>query len=243
MPRTSGDTFTPPYIPFQTLLTFLDELAANDIPPRIDRTMLGHMSGTTQSFLLATLRSLGLIGDNLDVQPELEALALDSSGRPERVGGLLRRYYPEQIRLGQATATAGQLQESFREYGLSGDTVRKAIRFFLHAADYAGIKLSPYFGTATTTAATAGRQGGRRRAAKAKASPPRNVEPSVTSPGVSHRHTVAFRSGGNVTLEVSVNLFDLGTDDREFVLALIDSVRGYDSHSNTGDETPELDTS
>lgn len=37
------------------------------------------------------------------------------------------------------------LEEAFRDHGVSGSTVRKAISFFLKAAEYAGLQTSPHF--------------------------------------------------------------------------------------------------
>ncbi|MCA1704979.1 MAG: hypothetical protein LC808_17640 [Actinobacteria bacterium] len=231
---TTGDhTFTPPYLPFSTFIGFLDKLGEHDIPPRIDRSVMDSMSGTTQSFLLAALRSFDLVGENFEVRPTLERLALNPDERPQLIGDLLRHYYAEQIKLGTETATSGQLAESFRNYDLSGETVRKAIRFFLHAAEFAGIKLSPYFKPPGTTAASAGRVGGRRRARAAKA--PTVQRPTRESVD-GHSQTIELRSGGSLTLTMSVNLFDLSTEDRAFILELVDKVRTYDERATATDE-------
>jgi hypothetical protein len=236
MPGQSDHAFTPPYIPFSTFVGFLDKLAQNDIPPRIDRSVMDNLSGTTQSYLLAALRSFDLVGEDLEVRPGLEALARKQDQRPQLMAELLHRFYAEQIQLGQETATSGQLAESFRSYDLSGETVRKAIRFFLHAADFADIKLSPYFKTPKTNAAAAGRVGGRRRAKAAARAQTSSVVPS-TPDGQSH--TVELGSGGTVTLSVAVNLFDLSTTDREFVLGLIDTLRNYEGDVTLADSDVE----
>lgn len=43
-----------------------------------------------------------------------------------------------------------QLENQFKQAGVSGDTVRKCIAFFLAAAKDAGIEVSPWFGTPRT---------------------------------------------------------------------------------------------
>jgi len=42
-------------------------------------------------------------------------------------------------------------------------------------------------------------------------------------------HSVALSGGGTVILTVSVDLFSLGKDDREFVFELIDQPQKYES--------------
>ena len=47
--------------------------------------------------------------------------------------------------LSSKNATQGQLEEEFRSFGISGSTLRSAIAFFLHAAAFAEIPVSPHF--------------------------------------------------------------------------------------------------
>jgi hypothetical protein len=42
-------------------------------------------------------------------------------------------------------ATHRQLEERFTQIGATGDTLRKCVAFFLHAAKGAGLKVSPHF--------------------------------------------------------------------------------------------------
>jgi len=39
---------------------------------------------------------------------------------------------------------------------------------------------------------------------------------------------VTLASGGDVTLAINVDLFQLSKEDREFVLSLVDMVKGYE---------------
>jgi hypothetical protein len=45
-------------------------------------------------------------------------------------------------------------------------------------------------------------------------------------------YTVSLASGGQVSVVVNVNLFDLTTDDRNFVIDLVDKLKGYAVASN-----------
>jgi hypothetical protein len=66
--------------------------------------------------------------------------------RKSLLAGIIREKYNSQLGLG-SRATTAQLEASFRELGASGSTVRKAIAFFLAAARYADVPISPYFKT------------------------------------------------------------------------------------------------
>ena len=74
------------------------------------------------------------------------------------------------MRLGTINATQGQLEEAFREYGVSGDTLRKAIAFYLAAAKYAQVPLSKNFRVPSVAAADG------RRVAKRKPGRPRKED-------------------------------------------------------------------
>jgi len=136
---------TPPYISFKTLTNLLDRLHETHLPPRIDRSYLTGLSGGYQTQVMAALRWLDLIGEKGDVTETLTSLAENPEQRPTMVGDLLRSHYPAVFALSSKNATQGQLEEEFRRFGISGSTLRSAIAFFLHAASYAEIPVSPHF--------------------------------------------------------------------------------------------------
>jgi hypothetical protein len=138
----------PPYFAFKTLTNTITKMEEHGPPPRIDRTFLTGMSGAGQTQFIAGLKSLGLIDEDGVVQPNFVELVNKPDERPALLGQLLRERYPEAVELGSGNATTGQLVEVFNEYGVQGDTARKAIAFYLQAAKYAGgIPLSPHFKT------------------------------------------------------------------------------------------------
>lgn len=155
----------PPYFAFRTLTNTLDLMKEKGVPNRVDRTFLVGMSGAGQTQFIAGLKSLGLIDANGNVQTRLTELAQDTpADRKRLLGEILRERYPEAVDLGTTNATTGQLMEIFKEYGVTGDTARKAIAFYLNAARYAGdVPLSPLFQTPKVTAGTGTRK--RRRSA------------------------------------------------------------------------------
>lgn len=135
----------PPYISFKTLTNLLERLHETHLPPRIDRSYLDGLSGGYQTQVIAALRWLNLIGENGQVEATLTALATTPEQRPGIIGELLRSHYPSVFALSGKNATQGQLEEEFRKFGITGATLRKAIAFFLHAARYAEIQVSPHF--------------------------------------------------------------------------------------------------
>jgi hypothetical protein len=149
----ASENFTPPYPAFKTFTNFLEGLEEKQqqFPPRIDRGYLRGLSGVSQSQLLAALRAFELIDEEGNVTPALKELAINPDDRPSLVGNIVRTYYPGMVKLGEENATSKMLEDAFAEYGLSGSTRRKAISFFLKAAEWGGIKLSPYFAVPRAT--------------------------------------------------------------------------------------------
>lgn len=138
----------PPYFAFKTLTNAIVQMEEHGPPNRIDRTFLTNMSGAGQTQFIAGLKSLGLIDDDGAIQPHLVELVNQPDNRPALIGQLLKDRYPEAVELGKGNATTGELVEVFSDYGVRGDTARKAIAFYLNAAKYAGdIPLSPNFKT------------------------------------------------------------------------------------------------
>lgn len=236
--RTAGqdEGFKPPYnLAFRTFLNLVMRMEEEDPPPRIDRTYLGNMAGSDQTAVLAALRGFDLIGDGNEVKPELLKLAKDNDDRPNMIAALLERYYPKQVELSKQNATSGMLEESFAEYGYSADTRRKAVTFFLKAAEYAGIHISPHFNLPKA------------RGTRKTVSRPKSKPAPATSTGGGSRvkgrrsrkstddadgKTVSLRSGGWVRVSYDADFFTLNTRDREFVLGLIDSLRAYEDRKS-----------
>ncbi len=146
MANGQNDKPAPPYLAYRTFSNYLDSLRTN-IPHRIDRTVLGNMSGVVQSQLLATLRYLSLIQADGTPTARLEALVgCESEKKKEILHEILRASYPFMFTpdFVLARATPGQVHERFAAEKVQGDTIRKAVSFFLRAAREAGVALSPH---------------------------------------------------------------------------------------------------
>jgi hypothetical protein len=145
--------FKAPYIPFRRILNLADRMLEEGTPGRIDRGYLSNLSGTDRSYLITALRTLGLMGEQGEVTDTMKAL-VSRETRKQTVGVLVAMYYTRAIQLGD-NATQDQLLEVFREYyGVGGETARKAATFYLQAAQFAEMPLSPHFKVAKTSSGT-----------------------------------------------------------------------------------------
>jgi len=154
MTDTTPTVPTPPYVAFGTLTNQLERMEREGVPARVDTSYLVGMAGGTRSQFKVCLRSLGLIDEDSYATDTLIQLAKNPERRPELLASILRSKFPELTAL-NGSATRGQLEERMAGYGLSNaDTRRKAIGFYLAAADYAGIPLSPHLRPTKRTGAS-----------------------------------------------------------------------------------------
>jgi DNA-binding Lrp family transcriptional regulator len=172
-------TNVPPYVSFGTVLNQLERMERDGVPSRIDASYLVGMAGGTRSQFLVAMRSLGLVTEDNVTTPVLYELASSPDSRPGLLAEILRSRFPEIVAL-NGNATRGELEEKIAAYGLSNsDTRRKAMGFYIAAADYAGLSVSPHL----RPAKSAGSPGAPRRARPAKKRPPvtgRDVTPPAT---------------------------------------------------------------
>lgn len=137
---------TAPYISFRTFLNLLDKLHSGGIPQHIDRHYWGgFLAGSTGQQVMAALRFLGLIdSDTNEPTPTLERL-VDPTQRKATLAELLDKQYAGLTESGVdlSRTTPGRLEQTFGSlYKVEGETRRKAVTFFVHAAKFAEIPLS-----------------------------------------------------------------------------------------------------
>lgn len=139
------------YIPLKTWMDGIDTLTQG-IPNAIDRSVWSHRPNATRSQILSAFKFLGLIdlesNHPQDILRELvDARKSDNQVKQSAlVKQLLESSYPEIM------ASAGQYSsnDKFRDimqskYKVSGTTLDRAVRFFLDAADFAGVNVSPHW--------------------------------------------------------------------------------------------------
>jgi hypothetical protein len=203
-----------PYVPFRTFLAALETLE-RDCPNQLDRSVWPSSSGAIQGQLLGAFRFLGLMDEAQCPSVELRELIGKKESRRALLRRILERNYATLVALDLSRTSPHQLEEAMRQYGLSGATHKKALSFFLQAAQYAGLPLSVLL-----RAKIRGSGGGPRQRRA-----PASEAPAATAAG----KTVHLKSGGSVTLTTAVDLFSLSAEDRKFVFELIDRMQEYGS--------------
>lgn len=146
MPEDNAKTPLPPYLAFKSFLNFIDALRKSGLPGRIDKSVMSGQSGGTQSSLMQTMKFLKLIEEDGTPTPTLVALVKQSSEDSKKAyAELAAKHYSFVATKGVnlETATEGQLEEVFRSF-YSGDTVRKAMTFYILLATEAGMKVSAH---------------------------------------------------------------------------------------------------
>ena len=228
---------TPPNMSPVTVSNFV-ETHRRTLPSRIDRSLMKSIAGGDQPRILAALRFLGLTEGERDTPTALfEALrdARDDEAAVKAAWAATLRaaYEPIFTGLDLTTATQGAIDERFRDtYKIQGDTVRKAVAFFLALARNAGIPLSSYVkqtrqrgpgGAAKVRTPRTPRGPRDGKTAPATITPPAPAETPVGTSAM----VVRFKSGGTATLYVNCDWVTISTEDRKALLAWIDAMKRY----------------
>ncbi|MCX5998561.1 MAG: hypothetical protein NTU41_02935, partial [Chloroflexi bacterium] len=142
----AGRQATPPYVSFRTFLNFLDWLNEDGVPSRIDRSFWGErLSGANGPQLMGALRFFRLLDMDSRPRPELEEMARDPARRRIMIHDRMLECYGDAVKgLTLERASLGELRDRFRVYSIDGETLRKALAFFVHAAEYSGVTLSSH---------------------------------------------------------------------------------------------------
>jgi hypothetical protein len=201
-----------PYVPFRTFLAALETLERG-CPNQLDRSVWPSSSGAIQGQLLGAFRFLGLMDEAQCPSAELRELIGKKESRRPLLRRILEKNYATLVAMDLSRTSPHQLEEAMRQYGLTGATHKKALSFFLQAAQYAGLPLSVLL-----RAKIRGSGGG----------PRQRRAPAVEAvAAIAAGKTVHLKSGGSVTLTTAVDLFSLNAEDRKFVFELIDRMQEY----------------
>ena len=235
MTSASLTRWVPPYVSFRRFLHQIELMESNGVPQRLDRSMLIGLSGPYQAQVMQALRALGMIDAAGLPTPALHELATRPGERRHLLAELVRQRYPEAVRLAAGDGTPARLADEFKRSGLSGDTLRKAAKFFLHAANYAGIPVNEHLrGRRTPSEPQPHRKTGRPVPRGSYGGQTDQITGTQLT-GVQGLRanqsikTVALSSGGHISLAVSVDIFALSVEERQFVVDLVDRINGYAS--------------
>jgi hypothetical protein len=137
----------PPSLSYKTLTNFLESFQRKDIPSHIDKNVLpASMSGGNQAYLINALKFLELISENNSPQEKFYRLVrTEQSIRISTLREILRSSYGFLLNeIDISTASTQSVADKFKEQGvMDGNNIRKAIVFFLSAAQDAGMEVSP----------------------------------------------------------------------------------------------------
>lgn len=242
-----NDALMPPYLPFKTFQTAIEILSVG-LPEQIDRTVFKSLAGNVQGDVLRAFRFLGLINEAGQIQPSLQRLVEDADKGKSVLREILVNGYSELVSsIDLAKATPQQLDEAMRKYGVHGATHRKALTFFLQAAQFAEIPLSKYL-AAKIRLRRSKANGGPARRRTQKATPVRNMpiarggktrteETTSTTVGTQTR-TVQLSKDGQLVLSVAANMLSLPSAERQLISELIERLDRYEQ-GRSNENRPE----
>jgi len=215
----------PPYISFKTFLTAI-ETFEQGIPPTIERSVWHTFSGGLQGHTLNAFKFLGLIDEAGTPQPALKQL-VDSKGDERKITlkTLIEDKYSKALELGKQNASFQQLQDHFRNFGVSGGTLEMVVRFFLDACEYTGEKCSPFWAKAKKTMRKSrkitdtGADDGKRQP------PPPSQPAQPQKPNV--KSVQLQNEAGTVAITLSVDLTKLVREDWDWLQGLINNITTY----------------
>jgi hypothetical protein len=219
------DRRMPPYLPFNSFLTALDQLA-QAVPNIIRKDVFPSHSGLLQGQVISSLKFFDLIDEHgVPKGNKLERLALEDTGqRRASLRLLLKAGYADVIRLDLGKVTPSQLDSAFGAYGVTGDTKKKAKIFFLQAAKFAELNLSPLL-----------TRRGRAPLSNKKRKPTLQLVDSNRQNDLADNHrsgtskTIELKRGATLTVTVSGNLLELDASDRDLVYGIMDQIKSRTS--------------
>jgi hypothetical protein len=242
-PAKDDKTWRPPYMSYETLANFFDKkIGDNPVPPRIDTYFLDNYAGSVRPLLIATLKTMGMLGDNNVV---LESLREAVRGGAESRKAVLRAwatdFYAEQIALAGQHATAQMLWETFSKHGgLTGSTLRRAVIFYLALAKDIELPVSAHFKSPKATPASP-----KSTRTPPPSGPPIDVTESLLDNipsdegSAPERRDVTLGTAGTVSIIVSVRWLDLSEDQFTKLRKLIKDIEAL---GESGDDRDEEDT-
>jgi hypothetical protein len=225
-----------PYLPFLTFQSAIQALEQG-IPKQIDRTIWRNQSGIIQTQILMAFRFFDLV-DSSDRPTEALHTLVSAENRPTEMGNLLTIAYADLLDHDLTKMTPKMLDDAMEEYGVTGETKRKAVTFFLKAAKYAGFPMHPLLSGQV-------RNTGPRKKKARRSEENDDIEfdapPQQSNSGAKPK-VIRLSNGGTLSLLISADPFTLPADDRKFVFELIDKLQEYESaHSSNEDAEEEGD--
>lgn len=226
-------------------MTALDYLNQG-LPNILDRTVWPTFSGGLAGQMLAAFRFLGLINEEYE-PTDLLYRAIDPDRRQEAIREAVRRSYEDMVSMGLDRATPKQLSDFLSElYNVNGSTHKKAMTFFLHAAKYVDLPLSPAINRKTRSSSPRRRRSGFQSSNNGNAQSNEEkedeeaieVDSEEPKPRGTSR-TISLRGGGSATLIFDVDVWSMTAEDQEFVFGMIKRMNEYEGAKRSTDATTQ----
>ena len=238
-------TLTPAYVPFKTFTTVLDSFSSF-LPDKIDTSMWPSYSGGMRSQLIGALKFLRLIEDDGTVTESLRTLSHSSSEqRGKAFLSVMRTAYAQMMALDLTKATPASFDAELRKFGQEGETHRKAASFFLQAAKWAGVPLSPLLlkkgSLSGTRRKRVGNGVGATKAKAATFSPGVVRQEHLKPPVIGSEREIVLSDGSKLFLRTEKDLFKMNTEDRSFTMELLVKIEAYDAAHPMEEEEDEDD--
>jgi hypothetical protein len=231
----SANPKMPPVVAYGSLISFLEHLnTLGGVPNLINPSVYPNsFSGTTVAQIQKALKSFGLVDEqgNPD-HVRLEQLIAPGS-RKQAFLELLNDKYADLIGLPLIKATPSQVTQWFDRFKMDPDTARKARTFFVHAAKANAIPMSKLLMDKTKVRTQPIRRKKSARSERDTSSTRQNFQDLTTTTNAGTHKTVSLASGGTLTIAVSVDVFSLSAEDRDFVFDLIDKINAYTRGAST----------
>jgi hypothetical protein len=217
------------YVPFATFLSAIDGLSQG-LPHKIDTSLWPSYSSAIKAQLLGAFKFLSLVDAEGRPTDTLKTLVRDKTNRKAILRQILRTSYSRVIDLDLTKISPRQFDLQMRGYGMAGETHKKVLFFFLKAARYAELPLSPLLGRKT--------RGATRRPSHGEEIPSTTTESSPTAALQQPSTRILLKSGGIITLNFEGNLLDLDPYDRDFFFEVFDRVRDYEKQRSKSKARP-----
>jgi hypothetical protein len=218
------DEGKPPYLPFSSFLTALDQLS-QALPTEIKKNVFPYHSGALQGQLIGALRFLDLIDEEgLPKGKKLERLALEKTvpSRRANLRPLIKSAYSEVLKIDLAKMTPSQLDSAFEKYGVSGDTKKKAKTFFIKAALFSELAVSPLL-TRRSRVST----GARKRKLATHSATSSGIDMNLIENREGAAKSLQLKNGVTLTIIVKGNLLELENKDRDLIFTIMDHLKSY----------------
>jgi hypothetical protein len=260
--QTPVGEIAPPYLPFATLQSAINNLRTHGLPDPIDKTTWDSRSGGEQIQIVAAFRFFGLLGDGNHPTPTLRALVDAQPNTAEEkaiLKGIIQASYSTHLqRIDLATATPGALDEAIGGSQLKGSARDRAVRFFLKAAHYCGITLSSRLtrnmrerivgvsaptegngngdeaGTGSISPAAAPQRKKRRKTGSGASAGTPGITTPETPMGNAMKTVALPNVKGTLTISGTFNAFGLSGSERKLVYDIIDMMNAFEAKAENG---------